>query len=554
MDNLEVRDLIRPLLKWWWLISATILVALVSYYMYIRSQPVVYQAQTTIMVGMDLIQDPNPSTVQLGITEQLARAYADIALRAPLRHATMVALGLDHLPPYTVVPVSGAPLIEITVTDGNPQVAQAVARELVNQLILQSPVGQEEQERQSFIGEQLAKLEQGIRETEEEIERRQDELTELFSAREIADTQGQITALQAKLTSLRGNYSALLSSSNQNAINQITVLEPAALPRQPIAQDSMRYLLIAVVVGFVLGAGGAYLLELLDDTIKSPAEVYSQLGVTMLASIPTLKADSKLIMLNGKSSDIAEAYRGLRSNVQHISPKGTSYMLLMTGPAPHEGKSISCANLGIALAHAGKQVILIDADLHRPVQHRLFDVPNTVGLSTVLTSCTVDLKSVVRATTVPDLFLLPSGPLPPNPAELLGSERMEILLSELGAYADVVIIDSPPVTAVVDATTLSKFVDGVVMVLRANRTRRNLAKRALETLRQVDAPVVGAILTNVASNSSAYNHSAYGYRINAISNAYPSAADSSRVNHYGTVSYRKRSNLSPNPTSDGFEE
>lgn len=554
MDNLELRDLTKPLLKWWWLIVATTLVALVSCYLFVQSQPAIYQARTTLIVGTGVLQDPNPNNSQLGITEQLAQAYADMAQRTLVSQATMDVLGLDVLPTYTVNTVTGSPVIEIVVTDANPELAQAVAQELVHQLIMHSPVGQEGQDRQLFINEQLGKLERGITDTEAELERRQGELTGLFSAHEIADVQKEIAALQNKLTSLRGDYAALLTSSHQGSINQITVVEPASLPRQPIAESLMRYLLVAAMAGFVLGAGGAYLLEFLDDTIKSAAEARKLLGVTLLTSIPIVRADNKLVMLDDRSSAVTEAYRGLRSNVQHLFSKDAPYALLITGPAPHEGKSIACANLGITLARAGKQVILVDADLHRPVQHQLFGVPNTLGLSTALIDWTLGLDSVLLTTAVPGLHLLPSGPLPPHPSELLSTERMEMLLAELSAHADIVIIDSPPVTSVVDATELSKMVDGVILVLRANKTRRDTALRALETLRQVGAPVIGAILNGVANRSGAYSHSAYGYHNQTISGGYPGPRQRALVHRNGKGPVRKQSGLPPGQTVDVGEK
>jgi uncharacterized protein involved in exopolysaccharide biosynthesis len=225
MGEFDLGIYFRPLRKWWWLIILTTAVAGVSCYFFLRSQAALYTSQTTIMIGAGL-QDPNPNNSQLGLAEQLAAAYADIAGRAPLRQATMAALNITQLPNYTVKPVLDSPLIEIVVTAKDPALAQAVAQELVNQMILQSPVGQEEHERQQFLVEQLAKLEAGIQETEDEITRMQDDLASMFSAREIASTQDAILALQNKLSSLRMNYSSLLANSLQNATNRLTILEP----------------------------------------------------------------------------------------------------------------------------------------------------------------------------------------------------------------------------------------------------------------------------------------------------------------------------------------
>jgi capsular exopolysaccharide synthesis family protein len=248
--------------------------------------------------------------------------------------------------------------------------------------------------------------------------------------------------------------------------------------------------------------------------VRTEAEVRAQVSLPVLATIPKVNGEEKLVMLNAQASAAAEAYRGLRSSVQHLSSDSDPYVLLMTGPVPHEGKSITAANLAIAFALAGQRVILVDADMHRPVQHRLFRLPNTAGLSTALVDWDFDVDSVLQVTNVPNLRLLASGPLPPSPAELLSSDRMQALIAELQSFADIIILDSPPVTAVADATVLSTYAHGVILVLRANKSRRNKAKRAVETLRQVDAPLLGAILNDVAKHSSAYSHSDYGYRFN----------------------------------------
>jgi capsular exopolysaccharide synthesis family protein len=512
MSIAELRTYIQPMLKWWWLILLTTVVATMSSFLFLASQPPIYQSQSTIMVGSG-VQNPNPNNTQFGLAEQLSQAYSDIAQRAPIRQATMEALGLDVLPTYVVKVVPNSPLIEIVVTDADPHAAYVVAQELVNQLILQGPAGQAEQERQQFIIEQLAKLEVGITETEDEIVRKQDDLAGMFGAREIANTQDQIFALQNKLSSLRTNYSSLLANSQQNATNRITVLEPAALPLRPLPQSLVLSLLMAAMVGFVLGAGGAYLLEFLDDSIKSGDEVRKALSISLMASIPAFDRDEQLITFNETPSAVTEAYRSLRTNLQYVGLIQPVHALVMTGPAPHDGKSITTANLCITLAHSGKRVILVDADLHRPKQHWLFQTSNTMGLTSLLMDNTLELDIVLQQSNVPNLQILTSGQLPPNPAELLGSARMRALLDKLKAQADIVIMDTPPLTAVVDATVLATQVDGVLVILRAEKTSIELAKRVLHDLRQVNAPILGAILNGVSRKNSTYSHSAYGYGI-----------------------------------------
>ena len=498
---MDLKRSIRPLLRWWWLLVAATLVATAFSYVAIRRQPPVYRARATLMVG-SAIEDPNPSGNELLLTQRLATTYADIARRKPIRRATQTALGLSWLPEYTVRVVPNTQLLEITVVDTDPQRAQAVANELANQLIRQSPTGPdpEEQQRQAFINQQLDDLEVSITETRAEIIKAQEELARAFSARQIADLQAQITALQNKLNTLQSNYAALLANTQRGAINTIRVIEPASLPTRPIGPPKTTTILLAAAIGFILAAGGAYLLDYLDDTLKSSDDVKRLLGLSLLGSIPRVKPfpqEEPLILTTNGRSPLTEAYRMLRTNLQFVGIDHPIRLLLITSSAPTEGKSVTVANLGIILAQSGRRVILLDADLHRPQLHRLFRSHNHVGLTTALLKDPPDLETVLLETEIPGLWILPSGPPPPNPAELLDSARMERLLVELQTRADIVLIDTPPVTALADTAILATRVDGVLLVLEAGRTRQAVARQALDILAQVNARVIGALLNQV---------------------------------------------------------
>ncbi|MEJ5198455.1 MAG: polysaccharide biosynthesis tyrosine autokinase [Anaerolineae bacterium] len=497
---MELKEYIAPLRKWWWLIVAATLVATVSSYLATRQQPPIYESRTTIMVGR-AIENPNPSGNDLWLTQQLANTYADIARRSPIREATKAALGLTWLPEYNVRALPNTQLLEIAVVDTSPQRAQAVAAELAHQLIRQTPTSgdTEAQQRQAFITAQLNDLEAKIKETQAEIEKKQNELTNLFSARQIADTQTQIAGLQSKLTTLQANYAALLANTQKGALNTLSVVEPAALPTEPIGPNKPLTILLAATIGLVLAAGAAYLLEYLDDTMKNPDDVQKALGLTTLGAVPWTEElrENQIITLAGGQSAAAEAYRILRTNLQFAAVERPLRTLLITSPAPTEGKSLTAANLGVALAQAGRRVVVLDADLHRPRQHRLFGLRNNVGLTSALLEPRPGLDGLLQDGPTPGLRVLTSGPLPPNAAELLGSTRMRELLGELAADADIVLLDSPPATALADATILSTQCDGVLLVLDCGVTRREMARRALEALRRVNARVVGALLNRM---------------------------------------------------------
>jgi len=215
-------------------------------------------------------------------------------------------------------------------------------------------------------------------------------------------------------------------------------------------------------------------------------------------------------MLADPQSPAAEAYRTLRVNIQFASPDKPLRTILATSTSPEDGKSTTLANLGIALAETGASTLLIDADLRRPHLHRLFGLPNEAGLTSLVlagaTGVPTPADLPIQATRVPNLGLLSSGPVPPNPAELLASRRMADLLALLAEQATYVLIDTPPVIAVADAAVLAPRVDGVLLVVRAGKTRRDLAAKARRMLDQVKANILGVVLTDATLEGQAYDY------------------------------------------------
>lgn len=199
----------------------------------------------------------------------------------------------------------------------------------------------------------------------------------------------------------------------------------------------------------------------------------------------------KLVTYLYPRSPAAEAYRQLRTNIQFRSLDRPLRTLLVTSTGPDEGKSTTLANLAVTLAQAGSQVVLVDCDLRRSTLHKLFDTPQSPGLTNVLLE---GGEFPFQETGIEGLRLLPSGPLPPNPSELLGSQRMREAIERLKEHADYVLFDSPPVVAVTDAAVLATRMDGVLLVVRAGVTRRELARRAKAHLEQVNAPLIGVVL------------------------------------------------------------
>lgn len=209
-----------------------------------------------------------------------------------------------------------------------------------------------------------------------------------------------------------------------------------------------------------------------------------------------------LITLSDPRSPAAEAYRTLRTNLYFSSLDQALETLVVTSAAPGDGKSTTLGNLAVTLARGEKRAILVDADLRRPALHTLFGIGNSQGLTTMAVDENALAEPPLAATGVDNLWLLPSGPLPPNPAEILGSRRMEEIIAVLKERADIVLFDAPPVIAVTDATVLGTKVDGVLLVVRAGKTRREHALRAKELLERVKIRLVGAVLSNAPPDQS----------------------------------------------------
>lgn len=511
MESIDLRDYILPLRRWWWLLLASTAVATVSSLFVTQLQPLQYQSRATVMVGAS-IRDPNPDGGEMYLAQQLVNTYVDLVQREGVRGPAMEALGLTWLPQYTARQVPNTQLMELTVLDTDPVRAQAVTQALVDQLIQISPAGAEEQGRAQFIETELDSLQSAITETKAEIERRQAELADMFSARQIADAQAQIGALENKLGSLQSNFTALMSTTQKGAVNALTVIEPPS-PGAAVDRGLLFKLLTAAAIGFLLAAGGAYLIEYLDNSFKNSDEVQQKLGLPTLGAIPVLEGkdrDRQLVMLGESHSSAAEAFRVLRTNLQFSAVAHPIHSVVVTSPLPSEGKSVISANLAVAAAQAGNRVVLIDCDLHRPRQHKIFGLVNNVGVTSALLAADAAApEQFLQGTTLPTLRVLTSGPLPPNAAELVGSQRMHELLTRLQANADILILDSPPASVLADTAVLSSQVDGLLLVLEVGNTNREIAKRTVAALQQVNAHILGTVLNRMPTRGGGYYYYHY---------------------------------------------
>ncbi|NVI96765.1 polysaccharide biosynthesis tyrosine autokinase [Myxococcus sp. AM009] len=304
--------------------------------------------------------------------------------------------------------------------------------------------------------------------------------------------------------------SGMLRTSN------VRVLDPARPVVVPVKPHVRRNLAVGLVMGLLAGLGVVLLLELLENSVATQADVEERLGLAFLGVMPQLDAskalrDRDLHVHHEPKSTAAECCRAIRTNLLFMSPDNPFKTLVVTSSGPQEGKSTTCVSLGVAMAQSGNRVLLLDTDMRRPRLHRAFGVPNELGISSLVVG-EGTLDAAVKSTEVPGLFVLPCGPLPPNPAELLHTQAFTDLLKAASERFDRVILDSPPINAVADAAVLATKCDGVVLVLKAAKTNRESARRALRSLADVQARMYGAILNDVDLSAPRYGDSYLAYQ------------------------------------------
>ncbi len=285
---------------------------------------------------------------------------------------------------------------------------------------------------------------------------------------------------------------------------RVSVVGPAKLPVSPVSPQPARNLGLAVLLGMLGGCAFAAARHTLDTSVKSTDQLVELAQAPTLGAVPvdSNSAKNPLIINDGPYSSRAEAFRKIRTNLQFVDVDRAHKVLLVTSAVAGEGKTSTACNLAITIAESGKRVLLIDADLRRPRAAKYLGLPNGVGLTSVL----VGAASLVEAIQPwGDLMaVLSSGPIPPNPSELLGSRHMQALLRDLREQYDLVIIDGPPVLPVADAAATAGACDGVVLVVRHGRTRREQVQGTVTTLRTVDVPILGAVLNMVPHSAAGY--------------------------------------------------
>ena len=445
---MELRDYLRILRRRWRLIVACLVLAVAAAAVVTFRTTPQYQSSAQLFVSTSSSSSTDAYQGSLFSTQRVA-SYADLVGGQELAERVISSLGLDVGPGELSAKVSASAvpetvLLDISVTDPDPQTAQSLA--------------------QAY-------------------------------SRELAD-------LVAELETPPGQTEPVLKA---------TIVDAADLPGSPVSPQPLRNLGLAAVLGLLLGFGIAVLREILDTTVKTADDVTAAAHASILAAIAFDPETSKrpLVSSLGSHEPRVEAFRVLRTNLQFVDIDTPHKAFVVTSSVPGEGKSTTAVNVALSMAQAGQRVLLVDGDLRRPQVATMLGLESAVGVTSVLLG-KIDADDAIQHHET-GLHVLASGPIPPNPAELLQSQAMHELLAKLRPGYDAIIIDAPPLLPVTDAALLASQTDGALLVVRHGRTTREQLHGAHQRLAGVDASALGVVFNMVPRKRGGHYGYGYGY-------------------------------------------
>ncbi|MHB1340401.1 MAG: polysaccharide biosynthesis tyrosine autokinase [Coriobacteriia bacterium] len=510
---MELRDYLHVIrARMWVIIQAVVIVTVTAVVVSLLQSPV-YEGQAKVLISG---QDTGSAILGTAISELSSQPERGLQTQVqlmqlrPLAENTIRELGLKQTPDQLlgaveVAAVGQTNIVEITAKAGDARMASMIANTMAEEFVDWS----REYKRESIRA--------AADEVDARLEASKQELLEL--GRKVSE-QGKSDELSAELAIATGSYTTLagkleeLRIQEQLEVGAGRVVSPAVVTAAPVEPSPMRNGALGLAVGLVFGLGMAFLNEYLDNTIKSSEEAESIFGAPVLGLVPAEKYEKdekrRVTLLSHPGTAAAEAYRVLRNSLDFINFEHNIKTLLITSAAPAEGKSTVAGNLAAGLAQAGKKVVLVSCDFRRPTTQQFFAVSNMIGLSDVLTGANSLKSALQRPAELANLLVLTAGKLPPNPSELLGSEKMRALIKELEEWADWVLIDTPPLLAVADGAAVARWTDGVLMVTKGGESTRDAAKKATEMLTQIGARVVGSVVWGLEQGGGAAGYGYYG--------------------------------------------
>lgn len=539
---MELKKYSALIRHWLWLIILGAMVAGGAAYVVSMQQTPMYRAQATYEVDVAGGNASNAEYINQLVAQNLTQTYIQKITTTSIAQQTIEALSeiypelapaADSADPENALraavqnllsklsissPIDSM-LVTITVVDTNPERAAMIANTVGEVFATASESDQ--------IG-RFAQLNQPLQDRllvlDGEIATLRTQIAE-FGEPDTVGRQIELERLNRELNEAQEAYNQVFQTqleteiSMASRLNSFFPIEPAQPNYIQISPRTNTNAALATIVGAMLTLGVILLLDYLDDTIKTPDEAIAATGASTLATIAYIKGEKpsdRLITQSAPRAPISEAYRVLRTNLSFSAIDTELQSVLVTSSSPGEGKSTSSANTAVVMAQTGRRVILVDADLRKPSQHKVFDTSNNHGLTTALLDSSTPVTAHLQHTRTPGLRLMASGPLPPNPAELLNSQRMRDVLSELLEDADFVLVDTPPVLTVADAAILAPHVDGTILVAEVGQTKRDVLTESATRLRASGATLFGLVLNRSRAGrggyySAYYNESYYSY-------------------------------------------
>jgi polysaccharide biosynthesis transport protein len=502
---------------WAWLIVLGTLLGAGIAYASSRLTTPVYSASTTLLVNEAPSSGKTADYTSILTSERLARTYSEMMIKQPVISSTLESLNLNFLPEklparISVNLVRDTQLMVLQVESEDPQLAMNLANAIPTAFSRQNAAVQTER-----YADSKANLTKEIDTLKEQIATTQTAINAIGTPTSPAK-ETELARLQTELTQLRQSLAYLLQSyenirlAEAQSTSNIVVVEPATLPINPIRPRTLQNTLLGALVGLMLSTGLVFLIEYLDDRIRSPEQIDKVLRLPVVGLIAKMgngyhgTGKNRLVAVREPRSPVVEAFRSLRTNIQFAGVDQPIRTLLVTSAGPSEGKSTVAANLAVVMAQAGLKVTLIDCDLRRPTLHKQFNQVNRAGLTDVILHDPTQWSGLTIASGVPNLSLLLSGSLPPNPSELLGSKRMRQLLDYLHQFNDVVIVDAPPLLPVTDALVLAPQTDGVLMVIDYGGTRIGEAVQGKTQLDQSGARILGVVMNKIPTGRRGYSY------------------------------------------------
>ncbi|GAB4580743.1 MAG: hypothetical protein Fur0022_34850 [Anaerolineales bacterium] len=534
----DLRRYFGVIWHWIWLIVIlTVLITGLGYYLSSRQTPQ-YRASATLLISESRTVNEYANILA---SERLAQTYSELMVQKPVLGGVVDRLGLDIDPELlkdniTVDVVQDTQLLVVSVVDTDPVRASQIANTIgeVFAEINSAIQAERYEESKASLSAQLSQVDQQIQDVNDAIANLEDqfetEVDENGNTQVIisSEQQRERDRLEANLALYQQIYSTLLQSYESvrlaeiQSTSTVRLVEDASAPSRAFRPNTLQDTFLAGIIGLMVSIGLVFLIELLDDTIKGPEDVARHLGLPVLGFIGEIEEEHGWPITAVKPrTPIAEAFRSLRTNIQYASVDQAIRTLLVTSPSPKDGKSTIATNLATVMAQSGKQVALMDADMRRPSLHSKLRLSNRTGLSDLFVQANGQIPGALRETKVPGLGLITSGSLPPNPAELVGSEKMGEIMRQMLTHVDMVVVDTPPVMAVTDAAILAPRVDGVILVFRPGSTKIAAAKQTVETLARGGANIFGIVLNGVGKRGARY----YYYRNYYVYNHYYGEAD-----------------------------